>query len=156
MKKPHNIRITTLFVFLFVFFLGYTQGKVYKSQLETVYLNDTKEIVYKNTFSNYNQSLIASKKIDFRKEIKIAKKENEYLLFSSNKSTIKLIIPSYLVTIRKAANRSTNPKAFEIFLKNNLPQLGHQFILDNNLEELYFISRKDTFNGKINALPSFL
>ncbi|MFD2564557.1 hypothetical protein [Aquimarina rubra] len=152
----NNIRIILIIVFLMTAFYGHTQEKLYKTQLETVYLQNTKEVVYKNTFSNYNNDLIASKKINFKKEIKISMGKNNTLLFVSNKNNIEIVTASYLKIIRKAANRSRNPEAFQAFLTNNLPQLGRQFTIDNNLNELYFISRKDTFNGKIDALPSVL
>ncbi|WP_299255081.1 hypothetical protein [uncultured Aquimarina sp.] len=152
----NNITGLLTLAFFITIFSGHSQDKVYKTQLETVYLKNTKEVVYKNTFSNYNESLIASNEINFKKEIKILKGKNNSLLFVSNKNNIELITASYLKTIRKAANRSRDTEAFQTFLINNLPQLSHQFVIDNNLKELYFISRKDTFNGKIDALPSVL
>ncbi|WP_378183184.1 hypothetical protein [Aquimarina sp. SS2-1] len=152
----NNTRITLMIVFFMTAFYSQAQDKLYKTQLETVYLQNTKEIVYKNTFSDYNSSLIALKKINFKKEIKKSKGKNNYLLFVSDKNNIELFKDSYLKIIRKAANRSQSPEAFQIFLNDNLPQLGHQFSLDNNLDKLYFISRKDTFNGRIDALPSVL
>ncbi|RKN03534.1 hypothetical protein D7036_13570, partial [Aquimarina sp. BL5] len=100
--------------------------------------------------------LIASNQINFKKEIKISKGKNNSLLFASNKNNVELMTASYLKTIRKAANRSRDTEEFQTFLINNLPQLSRQFTIDNNLKELYFISRKDTFNGKIDALPSVL
>ncbi|MDH7445025.1 hypothetical protein [Aquimarina sp. 2201CG14-23] len=151
----HSITIFAL-IFFVGFFSGYSQEKMYETQLETVYLQNAKEIVYKNTFSDYNQNLIDAKHINFKKEIKNLTGKNTSLFFVSNKCQVEVIKSSYLKTIRKAANRSRNPEAFQAFLYDNLPQLGHQFSLDNNLKELYFISRKDTFNGRIDALPSVL
>ncbi|AXT50948.1 hypothetical protein D1818_08965 [Aquimarina sp. BL5] len=157
MKTLHkNITATLTFAFFITVFSGHSQEKMYNTQLETVYLKNTKEVVYKNTFSNYNESLIASNQINFKKEIKISKGKNNSLLFASNKNNVELMTASYLKTIRKAANRSRDTEEFQTFLINNLPQLSRQFTIDNNLKELYFISRKDTFNGKIDALPSVL
>ncbi len=153
--RNHISIVITLFFFA-ISFSGHTQEKTYKTQLETVYLKNTKEVVYKNTFSNYNENLIALNEIKFKKEIKNSKGENTFLSFSSNKNNVELITSSYLKIIRKAANRSKSPEAFQAFLMNNLPQLSNQFANDNNLEELYFISRKNTFNGRIDALPSVL
>lgn len=145
-----------LFVFLAITFSGNSQEKFYETQLETIYLNTTKEIVFENSFSTYNEDLIGSDNINFKKAIKFSKKKNSPLYFHSNKHNVKLAEASYLKMIRKAANRSTNTKAFQIYLKDIFPQLSHQFSLDNNLEELYLMSRKNTFNGKIDALPSVL
>ncbi|WP_299442169.1 hypothetical protein [uncultured Aquimarina sp.] len=157
MKNLYNhITVIITLIFFMVSFSGHTQKKTYETLLETVYLKNTKEIVYKNTFSNYNDDLIASKEIKFKKEIKFLKGKNSSLLFVSNKNNVELVTASYLRIIQKAANRSRNAEAFQLFLINNLPQLSHQFSIDDNLEELYFISRKDTFNGKIDALPSVL
>ncbi|WP_405207887.1 hypothetical protein [Aquimarina sp. LLG6339-5] len=157
MKTLRNhISIIIILFFFAISFSGYTQEKTYKTQLETVYLKNTKEVVYKNTFSNYNENLIALNEIKFKKEIKNYKGKNTSLFFSSNKNNVELIASSYLKIIRKAANRSKSPEAFQAFLMNNLPQLSNQFANDNNLEELYFISRKNTFNGRIDALPSVL
>ncbi len=151
-----NITIIITLIFSVGSLSGYSQEKIYQTELETVYLNNTREIVYKNTFSIYNDDLIASNEIKFKKEIKISKGKNSSLLFVSNKNNMELVTASYLKIIRKAANRSRNTKAFQVFLMNRLPQLSLQFSIDNNLQELYFISRKDTFNGKIDALPSVL
>ncbi|MBW1297114.1 hypothetical protein [Aquimarina litoralis] len=148
--------IIALFVFLIGTFPSYGQENMYKSQLETIYLKNTKEIVYTNTFSEYNHDLIASNEIKFKKEIKKLKGKNNLLHFDSNKENVVLEKASYLKIIRKAANRSRNEETFETFLRNNLPQLSNQLSKDNNLKELYIISRKDTFNGKIDALPSVL
>ncbi|SEM19966.1 hypothetical protein SAMN04487910_4411 [Aquimarina amphilecti] len=157
MKTFSNyISIIITLIFFTVSFSGYMQEKTYKTQLETIYLKNTKEIVYKNTFSNYNDDLIASNEIKFKKEIKKYRGKKSSLFFTSNKNNIELVTASYLKIIRKAANRSRNAEAFKVFLINNLPQLSHQFTVDDNLEELYFLSRKDTFNGRIDALPSVL
>lgn len=94
--------------------------------------------------------------IDFRVEIKNAKENDEYLLFLSERSNLELLNVSYLKTVRKGANRSTDAEDFAQFLREKLPELTHQFKKDNNIEELYIISRKNTFNGKIDALPSVL
>ncbi len=126
-------------------------------ELETVYLNNNaEETVYTNNFSNYNTNLIAENNINFRIEIKKAKSTNNHLLFLSERSNLEILTTSYLKTIRKGANRSSDAESFKKFLKVRLPELIHQFKKDNNLEELYTISRKNTFNGKIDALPSVL
>lgn len=155
MKIFYNSFFTALFLII-SFSYSYAQEDMYKSQLETVYLQNAKEIIYKNTFSQYNNDLIALNEIKFKKEIKKLKGKNSLLFFDSNKEKIVLEKASYLKIIRKAANRSKNKDSFKVFLQNNLPQLSNQLSQDNSLEELYFISRKDTFNGKIDALPSVL
>ncbi len=126
-------------------------------ELETVYLNNNaEEFVYTNNFSDFNNDLIAEDIISFRVAIKKAKQDNNHLLFLSERSTLEILTTAYLKTIRKGANRSTDAKQFESFLRDNLPELILQFKKDNNLEELYIISRKNTFNGRIDALPSVL
>lgn len=155
MKTFYNSFFTAIFSLISVSF-SYSQEDMYKSQLETVYLQNTKETIYKNTFSQYNNDLIALNEIKFKKEIKNLKGKSSLLFFDSNKEKIVLEKASYLKIIRKAANRSKNKDSFETFLRNNLPQLSNQLSQDNNLEQLYFISRKNTFNGKIDALPSVL
>ncbi|MBP2832158.1 hypothetical protein J8281_08150 [Aquimarina sp. U1-2] len=130
---------------------------LYEDQLETVYLNHKgEEVVYTNNFSQVNNSLIALDDINFRIEIKKAKENNSYLLFLSERSNLEIPKAGYLKTIRKGANRSTNVRAFENYLNEKLPELINQFRRDNNLEELYITSRKNTFNGKIDSLPSVI
>ncbi len=151
-----HIRLTILSILFLVFSFGNAQV-TYEDELETVYLNNqAEEVVYTNNFSSYNKGLIANNDINFRVKIKEAKQDNEYLLFLSERSNLEILSISYLKTIRKGANRSTDPEAFADFLKKKLPELINQFRKDNNLEELYIISRKNTFNGKIDALPSVL
>ncbi|WP_109299860.1 hypothetical protein [Aquimarina sp. AU474] len=151
-----HIQLTILSLLLLVFSTGNAQV-TYEDELETVYLNDqVEEVVYTNNFSGYNNDLIADNSINFKVKIKEAKQNNEYLLFLSERSNLEILSISYLKTIRKGANRSTDPEAFAEFLNERLPELINQFRKDNNLEELYIISRKNTFNGKIDALPSVL
>ncbi len=129
----------------------------YEDELETVYLNDQKEeVVYTNDFSNYNKEIIAKNEIHFVSAIRDAKQNNDYLLFLSERSNLEILNIAYLKTLRKGANRSVDVEAFADFLRDRLPELIQQFQKDKNLEQLYIISRKNTFNGKIDALPSVL
>ena len=67
MKTFYNSFFTAVLL-LISFSYSYAQEDMYKSQLETVYLQNAKEIIYKNTFSQYNNDLIASNEIKFKKE----------------------------------------------------------------------------------------
>ncbi len=155
-KLINLIKLIPLGILFLTGFIGSSQV-MYKDQLETVYLNHKgEEVVYTNNFSSYNDSLISDDGINFRIEIRKAKEENSYLLFLSQISNLEVPKAGYLKTIRKGANRSTNVKAFENYLNDKLPELINQFRKDNNLEELYITSRKNTFNGKIDSLPSVL
>ncbi len=157
MKKVMNSTKLLLLGILFLTTSISTSQVVYKDQLETVYLNHKgEEVVYTNNFSSFNDSLISSDEINFRIEIRKAKEENSYLLFLSEITNMEVPKAGYLKTIRKGANRSTNVKAFENYLNEKLPELINQFRKDNNLEALYITSRKNTFNGKIDSLPSVL
>ncbi|GAA4277274.1 hypothetical protein [Aquimarina mytili] len=148
----HHIKIA----FFGILFLAFSTGTA-QVELETVYLNDyTEEEVYTNNFSSFNDDLIAEDVINFRIEIKKAKEDNSYLLFLSERNSLEVLTAGYLKTIRKGANRSTDAEAFVNYLREKLPELINQFRKDNNLEELYIISRKNTFNGKIDALPVVL
>ncbi|TPN81671.1 hypothetical protein [Aquimarina algicola] len=153
----HNIRFI-LASMLFMTFVISNAQVTYQDQLEAVYLKkeSKKEVVYTNNFSNFNNNLIASNKIDFRSEIVKAKKTNQYLLFLSDRNNLEILELKYLKTLRKGANRSSSVQSFEVFIQNNLPQLSIQFEKDNNLKQLYTVVRKDTFNGKIDALPGVL
>jgi len=129
----------------------------YKDRLETVYLNDrVEEKVYTNSFSRFNDTLAALNDMHFRKQIRNAKKNNDQLLFFSEKTNLELLTSSYLKTIRKGANRSQDPEAFANFIREQLPELINQFRKDNNLEKLYISSRKNTFNGILDSLPKIL
>ncbi len=153
----HNIRFI-LASMLFMTFVISNAQVTYQDQLEAVYLKkeSKKEVVYTNNFSNFNNNLIASNKIDFRSEIVKSKKTNQYLLFLSDRNNLEILELKYLKTLRKGANRSSSVQSFEVFIQNNLPQLSIQFEKDNNLKQLYTVVRKDTFNGKIDALPGVL
>ncbi len=154
--STHNIRLILVSILFLTFSVSNAQI-VYEDQLETVYLNDQlEEVVYTNYFSSFNDDLIAAKDINFRIEIQKAKDDHSYLLFLSERSNLEILTAAYLKTIHKGANRSSDAEAFEAFLKDRLPELIHQFRKDNTLEKLYNISRKNTFNGKIDALPPVL
>lgn len=156
-SKYYSTILSTL-IFLMITFFGQAQIKLHETQLETVYLTKTneKEIVYKNTFTGYHRNLINADKINFRKEIKIAKKNNNSLQFTSNKRDIELKLSSYLKIIRKAANQSKNVESFQLLLNDLLLQLESHFYINEDLDELYAVTRKSTFNGKINTLPGVL
>ncbi len=148
----HHFNTYLIGFLLLTFFVGTAQV-----ELETVYLNNyVEEEVYTNNFSSFNNDLIAEDVINFRIEIKKAKEDNSSLLFLSERNNLEILTASYLKTIRKGANRSIDAEAFANFLRERLPELINQFKKDNNLEELYSISRKNTFNGKISALPVVL
>ncbi|WP_271785058.1 hypothetical protein [Aquimarina algiphila] len=152
----HTIKIA-LFSILFLSASVSNAQIIYEDELETVYLSkNAEEVVYTNNFSNFNGRLIATNQINFRIEIQKAKQDKDYLLFLSERSNLEILASAYLKTIRKGANRSSDAEAFAKFLNDRLPELMHQFKKDNNLEELYMYSRKNTFNGKIDALPSVL
>jgi len=151
-----KIKLGLLSILFLAFAVSNAQTR-YEEELETVYLNDNlEEVVYTNNFSNYNKNLISSDEIDFRKQIKKAKLEGRFLLFLSERSNLEILTAGYLKTIRKGANRSRDAEAFAAFLRDKLPELKHQFKKDNNLQQLYSVSRKSTFNGKIDDLPSVL
>ncbi|WP_108867087.1 hypothetical protein [Aquimarina aquimarini] len=141
-------------------FFIYTTNKAqvtYENQLETIYLNNyTEEMTYANNFSALNNGLIAMGKVNFGSEIKKAKKNKSNLVFLSKRNNIQIHTYNYLKIIRKGANKSTDSKVFIHFVYEKFPELINQFKKDNNLKELYFISRKNTFNGKIDALPFIL
>ena len=130
---------------------------LYEDELETVYLTKfDKEIVYTNNFLAYNDMLVKQEKLKFAKEIKKAKLKNNSLLFLSQLSNLELAEDKYIKIIRRSANRSKTSHEFEKFLINEIPELKNQIHEDKNLNYLFIISRKNTFNGKIDALPSVL
>ncbi|WP_024768978.1 hypothetical protein [Aquimarina macrocephali] len=152
----HTIK-TAIFSILFLSLSISNAQIIYEDQLETIYLNkNAEEVVYTNSFSNFNNDLIATNKINFKSQIQKANQNNDRLLFLSERSNLQILTVTYLRTIRRGANQSNNPESFKAFINNKLPELINQFKKDNNLEELYIISRKNTFNGKIDALPSVL
>ncbi|WP_128755307.1 hypothetical protein [Aquimarina sediminis] len=157
MKNLIRTTKITMFGLIFLITALVKAQIIYKDQLETIYLDkNAEEVVYTNNFSDFNSDLISANTINFKTEIKRVKENNSYLLFLSERSNLEISTTTYLKIIRKGANRSADNKTFKLFLKHNLPELINQFNKDNNLEELYIISRKNTFNGKIDALPSVL
>lgn len=151
-----HIKIFFSSVLFLLFFISNAQT-MYEDQLETVYLNQQdEEVVYTNDFSYYNDHLIRTGITSFRVIIKNAKDNNDQLLFLSERSNLQILKALYLKTIRKAANKSADSQTFKQVLQTQLPELMHQLEKDSNIEELYFLTRKNTFNGKIDALPSVL
>lgn len=139
-------------------FSGDIMGQdLYQDELKTVYLTKPREeIVYRNDFLFYNDILVSKKEIKFSREIKRAKLDDNSLLFLSQLSNLELAEGEYLKIIRRSANRSKTSQEFEKFLKEEIPQLKNQIQRSESIEYLYIISRKSTFNGKIDALPSIL
>lgn len=157
MKTSIRTIKTAIFSIIFLSLSISNAQIIYEDQLETVYLNkNAEEVVYTNSFSNFNNDLIAINKINFKNQIQRAHQNNDRLLFLSERSNLQILTVTYLKTIRKGANQSNDPESFKAFLNEKLPELINQFKKDNNLQELYIISRKNTFNGKIDALPSVL
>ncbi|EZH72966.1 hypothetical protein ATO12_18270 [Aquimarina atlantica] len=157
MKTSIRTAKTAIFSILFLSLSISNAQIIYEDQLETVYLNkNAEEVVYTNSFSSFNSNLIAKNEISFKNQIRKANQNNDHLLFLSERSNLQILTATYLKTIRRGANQSNDSKSFKVFLNKKLPELIHQFKKDNNLEELYIISRKNTFNGKIDALPGVL
>ncbi|WP_106794074.1 hypothetical protein [Aquimarina sp. Aq78] len=157
MKSSIRTIKTAIFSILFLSLSISNAQIIYEDQLETIYLNkNAEEVVYTNSFSNFNNDLIATNEINFKSQIQKANQNNDRLLFLSERSNLQILTVTYLKTIRRGANQSNNPESFKAFINDKLPELINQFKKDNNLEELYIISRKNTFNGKIDALPSVL
>ena len=150
--------ILTASITLTLIFTNNIKGQdLYQDELETVYLTKSdKEIVYTNDFLVYNDILINQEELKFAKEIKKAKSKNNTLLFLSHLSNLELAEDEYLKIIRRSANRSKTSEEFEKFLKEEIPELKNQIQGDKILNYLYIISRRNTFNGKIDALPSVL
>ena len=152
----HNVTQVLLLLFFLTPLIS-TAQILFEDRLATIYLDHTvKEVVYTNNFSSYNEHLIEADELNFRIEVRQAKKNSRYLLFISERNTLEVLATTYLKILRKGANRSNDAEAFKVFLHERLPALIYQFRKDNNLEILYQISRKHTLNGKIDALPPVL
>ena len=62
----------------------------------------------------------------------------------------------YLRKLKRAANRNMDSDGFKHHVFRTIPELEQNFINDIKLYLIYEIIRKDTFNGRIDALPSVL
>jgi len=150
--KTLSLYLSILIVTLSSFSLAHAQ--TYSDTLETVLLNSTKEeTVLENTFESYHNELIALANIKFRKEILKAKEEGHELIFVTNQRAITIPKTNYLKTLRKGANRSEDVKSFRLFLQERLPALRRHIKNDPSIVPLYEVSRKATFNGRLDAIP---
>jgi hypothetical protein len=128
-----------------------------ENQLEIVYLNkNVKEVVYVNSYSNFNANLIVANEINFKNQVQKNSQDNDHFLFLSERRHLKTPTVSYLKTTHKEVNQIIDYKHLKPSINKKPPELTNQFKKDNDLEELYIISRKNTFNGEINALTSVL
>ncbi|WP_103866302.1 hypothetical protein [Aquimarina sp. I32.4] len=77
-------------------FFIYTTNKAqvtYENQLETIYLNNyTEEVTYANNFSALNNVLITKGEVNFRSEIKKAKKTKATSSFYQKEIIFKFIL----------------------------------------------------------------
>jgi hypothetical protein len=144
-------------IFITLFFSISLSAQTYSSDLETVYLNSGLAVeVEVDEFASENMMILDQEEFNIRKEIRKERGEHNFISFKSNLDQLHVERLDYLVLLRKAANRSENSSAFGEYLINSLPQLENSLIHLSELDRLYLAVRRDTFNGRLEALPFVL
>ena len=93
--------------------------------------------------------ILQKENYNIRKEIRSLRKSND----SDSRDAGRLV---YLKNLKRTANRTDNPEKFEQRVYEFVPELDQDFINQVKLNLIYEIIRRDTFNGRLDALPSVL
>ena len=126
----------------------YPQQYQFKDSLEIVFLNSKKSPSYA-VFEKEMDSILQKENYNIRKEIRSLRKSND----SDSQDAGRLV---YLKNLKRTANRTDSPEKFEQRVYEFVPELDQDFINQVKLNLIYEIIRKDTFNGRLDALPSVL
>ena len=126
----------------------YAQQYQFKDSLEIVYLN-SKESPSNTVFEQEMDLILQKENYNIRKEIRSLRKSND----SDSRDAGRLV---YLKNLKRTANRTDNPEKFEQRVYEFVPELDQDFINQVKLNLIYEIIRRDTFNGRLDALPSVL
>ncbi|MGB3591567.1 MAG: hypothetical protein WBA16_07765 [Nonlabens sp.] len=147
--------LSTITLILLLVNTAYSQ--VYEDSLEEIYINSgLYEEVDRDDFRSLNENLLEMADFNIREALRESKRKNELVIFRSNLNEIRLSRREYLTILRKAANRSSNDTEFVNYLLKALPELSNRIRNYRSNSSLYRIVRKDTFNGRLEALPTLL
>jgi len=131
-------------------------AQTYKQMLEPVWITNTSTQLTEDVVITTNEQILNENTFKLNREIRVARKNlNEHELIKSD-HVVELSRYQYLITLKRAANRSNNQNEFKSFLLDTLPVLEPVFEDIDQVDDLYAAIRKDTFNGRLEALPSVL
>ncbi len=144
-------------IFAIIFSFTFAAAQTYNDNLDAVYLNSgLSEEVEINDFLSENDKILRTPHFNIRLAIKQAKQEESIIYYESNLHSLQLEKVTYFKLLRKAANRSEDVTSFYDQFTSYFPELQNTLLLGDSLSELYKTVRKDTFNGRLDALPSVL
>ncbi|ARN79028.1 hypothetical protein BST97_14095 [Nonlabens spongiae] len=120
----------------------------YKDSLDIIVLDRTnkyEESIYQQEIN----VILMSDDYNIRREIKDARRNS-----TLNSFTLERL--NYLRNLRRAANYNDNALDFRNRVLSDTPHLEQSLINNIKLYLIYDKIRKDTFHGRLNALPSIL
>lgn len=133
-----------------------THAQTYEQTLETVWITNTTTQKTLETVSVTNQHIRSNDAFKLNKAIRKAKRLLTDSNAIKNRQQSDLTVYRYLKTLKQAANRAVNEAEFRSLIMDELPALEPVFTDFDQVEDLYTAIRKDTFNGRLEALPSVL
>ncbi len=135
-------------IVLFSITTVHAQEYQFQDDLEIIYLS-SESSGDSNIFVNEIDSILQKKDYNIRKEISVLRSS-----IGVGKWTEERL--HYLKRLKRAANYTDTAESFENRIFEYNPELKPDFINRVKLNMVYEIIRKDTFNGRLDALPSVL
>ena len=135
--------------------LGSTTTSYSQEQLDEVILSNKTTQVYVDDFSTFNKTISSLNNTSF-KEILKSTDASQNLVFKTNTISFKINERTYVKSLRQAVNKSDDFSEFISLLESRYPKLHKQISKDEALRDVYYTTRKHTFNGYIADLPSVL
>jgi hypothetical protein len=131
-------------------------AQTYGQTLETVWISDATSQKTLEMVSVTNQHILSKDAFKLNKEIRKAKQHVRDNNVIEDRKRNELTTYRYLKTLKQAANRADNEVEFKNLIIDELPALESVFLDFDQVDDLYATIRKDTFNGRLEALPSVL
>ena len=122
-------------------------------QLQTVYLHKAIAIDEVDDFLAFNETLTSETSF---KDILKSTKDDRILYLNTQDMAFLINERDYVKTLRKSVNRSKTYDDFKNIFANEIPQLLHLIEKESSLQLLYKNTRDNTFNGRLDNLPSVL
>lgn len=155
MRTIYNHKIVLVSLFMLMAFTTSAPAQNYIEALDAVWITNTTTQYTEELVILTNEQILSQDKFKLNKEIRQAEKDLDNQN-SVNKGVSELSRYEYLKTLRRAANRTDNEADFKEMVMDALPVLQPIFSNLDHMDHLYDAVRKDTFNGRLEALPSVL
>lgn len=146
--------LTVLYFLLFIPYIGVSQDFV--DTLSPVYLTSAKNLSQTASPIDVVNDQLIKTQVTIKQSLKNARKKPQDVIILSKTSLSIIDKASYLKALKKAANKSEDVTAFVNEISIQFPALNDALRSYSKIKDLYYSKRRQTFNGKLDTLPTSL